>query len=89
MKSGQLPTLMTLLCGSQYLLFFLKPQFQKNIIWAFISHSLGKKYKEKKEFILVLVNVEKARIYVLSVPKCAKSWDSMEKNPQYINSHYF
>ena len=45
--------------------------------------------EKRKELILALMNVEKARIYVLSVPKCAKTKDSMEKNPEYINSHDF
>lgn len=35
------------------------------------------------------MDVEKPRIYVLSVPKCAKTKESMEKNPEYIHSHDF
>lgn len=35
------------------------------------------------------MNTEKARIYILSVPKCAKHKESTEKNPEYINSQDF
>lgn len=33
--------------------------------------------------------VEKARIYVLSVPKCTKTKESEKKNLDYINPHDF
>ena len=35
------------------------------------------------------MNVEKAIVYILSVPKCAKSKKPMEKDPEYINSNDF
>lgn len=50
-------------------------------MWDFISPLLGGKNK----FIFAPMDVEKARIYVLSVSKCTKTKESMKKNPEYIN----
>lgn len=52
-------------------------------MWAFISPLLG----GKKKFLFALTDVEKARIYVLSVPKYNKTKE--KKNPEYINPYHF